>query len=51
MRRLYLYFMFSFLVSMISISASAYNLAVENEDGMTVYYNFTSDGTGVGSNL
>lgn len=47
MRRLYLYFMFSFLVSMISISASAYNLAVENEDGMTVYYNFTSDGTGL----
>ena len=33
------------LVSMVSTKALAYDVAVENEDGITIYYNYINDGT------
>ncbi|MBQ6161565.1 MAG: hypothetical protein IJK21_02820, partial [Prevotella sp.] len=32
------------LLSLFSVTASAYDIAVENE-GVTIYYNYTADGT------
>ncbi|MBR6263911.1 MAG: leucine-rich repeat protein [Prevotella sp.] len=33
------------LISMISNNASAYDIAVKNEDGVTLYYNYINNGT------
>lgn len=39
-----LLFLFSILLSMIGTKASAYDIAVENSDGVTIYYNYINDG-------
>ena len=39
-----LFFLFSILLSMVGTKASAYDIAVENEDGVTIYYNYINDG-------
>ena len=42
------YFSISFLTALLSlfcVTASAYDLAVENADGVTIYYNYINDGT------
>ena len=31
-------------MSMVGTKASAYDIAVENEDGVTIYYNYINDG-------
>ena len=38
-------FLFSILLSMFGTKASAYDIAVENTDGVTIYYNYINDGT------
>ena len=40
-----LLFLFSILLSMVGTKASAYDIAVENADGVTIYYNYINDGT------
>ena len=42
-----LFFLFSILLSMVGTKASAYDIAVENADGATIYYNFIKNGTEV----
>ena len=37
-------FLFTIFISMVSFQAFAYDIAVENDDGVTIYYNYTSDG-------
>ena len=39
-----LFFLFSILLSMVGTRASAYDIAVENADGVTIYYNYINDG-------
>jgi len=39
-----LFFLFSILLSMVGIKALAYDIAVENADGVTIYYNYINDG-------
>lgn len=39
-----LFFLFSILLSMVGTKALAYDFAVENADGVTIYYNYISDG-------
>jgi hypothetical protein len=36
--------MLTILVSMMGINAFAYDIAVENADGVTFYYNYINDG-------
>ena len=35
----------TFTLPIVCIKASAYHIAVENSDGVTIYYNYSSDGT------
>lgn len=37
-------FLFTLLMSMAETKAFAYDIAVENADGVTIYYNYTNDG-------
>ena len=39
-----LLFLFSILLSMVGTRALAYDIAVENADGVTIYYNYFNDG-------
>ena len=38
-----LFFLFSILLSMLGTKAYGYNIAVDNADGMTIYYRYISD--------
>ena len=38
------FFLFSILMSVVGTKALAYDVAVENADGVTIYYNYISDG-------
>ena len=38
-------FLLIILMSMVGAKASAYDIAVKNEDGVTIYYNYINDGT------
>ena len=40
----YLKLLFIALLSMVSNQAFAYDIAVENDDGVTIYYNYINDG-------
>ena len=40
-----LFILFSILLSMFATKALAYDFAVENADGVTIYYNYINDGT------
>lgn len=37
-------FLVTMLLSMVGTKASAYDIAVENADGVTIYYNYITDG-------
>jgi len=39
-----LFFLFSILLSMVGTKALAYDIKVENADGVTIYYNYINDG-------
>ena len=45
MKKFSFLFVLTFLLSMASISAFAYDIAVKNADGVTIYYSFTNDKT------
>ncbi len=45
MKQLFSTILLTLLLSMAGISASAYNIAVENDDGVTIYYTFTNNRT------
>ncbi len=45
MKQIQLTFLLTLLMSMVGAKASAYNIAVENADGVTIYYNYINDGT------
>ena len=45
MKQFNLTILLTVLVSMFSTKALAYDVAVENEDGKTIYYNYITDGT------
>ena len=45
MKQFNLTILLAMLVSMVSTKAFAYDVAVENEDGKTIYYNYITDGT------
>ena len=45
MKRLNFIFLLTILMSMTGIYAYAYDIAVENTDGVTMYYNYVKDGT------
>ena len=45
MKQFNLTILLAVLVSMVSTKALAYDVAVENEDGKTIYYNYITDGT------
>ena len=38
------FYLFSILLSMVGTKAFAYDIAVENADGVTIYYNYINDG-------
>ncbi|MDE6808079.1 MAG: leucine-rich repeat domain-containing protein, partial [Prevotella sp.] len=44
MKHLKFTFLLVLLMSMTSNKALAYDIAVENADGVTIYYNYTNDG-------
>ena len=44
MRQQFFSILFTILISMVAINAFAYDIAVENEDGVTIYYNYINDG-------
>jgi hypothetical protein len=44
MKRLNSMILLTLLMSMIGTKALAYNIAVENADGVTIYYNYINDG-------
>ena len=44
MRHIFTFSALTALLSLFSVTASAYDIAVENE-GVTIYYNYTADGT------
>ena len=39
-----IFYLFTVLMSMVGAKAFAYDIAVENADGVTIYYNYISDG-------
>ena len=39
------FFLFSILLSMFGTKTMAYDIAVENADGVTIYYNYINNGT------
>jgi len=43
-----LFVLFSILLSMAGTKALAYNIAVKNADGVTIYYNYINDGKELG---
>ena len=45
MRHIFTLSAFTALLSLFSVTASAYDIAVENADEKTIYYNFINDGT------
>ena len=45
MKQFKLEFLLTVLMSMVGAKAFAYDIAVENADGVTIYYNYSSDGT------
>ena len=45
MRHIYLQLTLAILFCMVDSKAFAYDIAVENEDGVTLYYNYINDGT------
>ena len=45
MKHFYLTFLFAFIASMTSNQAFAYDIAVENDDGVEVYYKFINNET------
>ena len=40
-----MFFLYSILLSMFGTKTMAYDIAVENADGVTIYYNYINDGT------
>ena len=44
MKHFYFTFLLVVLMSMTKNKAFAYDIAVENEDGVTIYYNYINDG-------
>ena len=38
------FFLFSILLSIVGTKAMAYDIAVENADGVTIYYNYINGG-------
>ena len=45
MKQIKLAFLFTMLLSMVGVQAFAHDLAVENADGVTIFYNYINDGT------
>ena len=45
MKRKYLYMLLVSLLWMAGVNASAYSIAVENADGVTIYYNYINNDT------
>ena len=45
MKQMYLTILLTVFVSMVSTKASAYEIAIMNEDGKTIYYNYINDDT------
>ena len=45
MKHLQITFMLTVLMSMVGTKAFAYDIAVENSDGVTICYNYINDGT------
>ena len=44
MKQLSLSTLFTLLISMVGAKAYAYDIALENADGVTIYYNYINDG-------
>ena len=44
MKNYYFPILLSVLMSMVGAKAYAYDLAIENSDGVTIYYNYINDG-------
>ena len=44
MKQTLLSLLFALLMSMLGTDAFAYDIAVANADGVTIYYNYTDDG-------
>ncbi len=44
MKQLHITFLLAVLMSMVGAKAFAYDIAVENDDGVTIYYNYISEG-------
>ena len=45
MKHYYLFSLLTILLSMTGLKASAHDIAVENNDGVTIYYNYADNGT------
>ena len=45
MKQIKLAFLFTMLLSMVGVQTFAHDLAVENADGVTIFYNYINDGT------
>ena len=43
-----LFVLFSILLSMVGTNTLAYDIAVENADGITIYYNYFNNGKELG---
>lgn len=48
MKRIYLYYLLSDLLTLVGSKAYAYDLAVANDDGVTIYYNYIIEKTALG---
>ena len=47
-KRIYLYYLLSALLTLVGSKAYAYDLAVANDDGVTIYYNYIIEKTALG---
>jgi hypothetical protein len=45
MKQFYLYSMLTALLCMVGLSASAHDIEVKNDDGVTIYYNYANNET------
>ena len=45
MKQYHVFFVFAVLMSMVGTKAFAYDVAIENEDGITIYYNYINNST------